>query len=80
MYRGYAQDCISVGYNLALVSVVSEHFDISARLAVAQWIVHMPPKRGIQVRFLSEGPTQLESTFNFAIENNFSSMRKQDQK
>jgi hypothetical protein len=25
-------------------------------LSVAQWIVHMPPKRGIQVRFLSEGP------------------------
>lgn len=25
-------------------------------LAVAQWIVHMPPKRGIQVRFLSAGP------------------------
>ena len=27
-----------------------------SRLAVAQWIVHMPPKRGIQVRFLSAGP------------------------
>ena len=27
-----------------------------ALLAVAQWIVHMPPKRGIQVRFLSAGP------------------------
>jgi hypothetical protein len=25
-------------------------------LAVAQWIVRMPPKREIQVRFLSAGP------------------------
>lgn len=31
-------------------------------LPVAQWIVHMPPKRGIQVRFLSGGPkTNLKS-------------------
>ena len=27
-------------------------------LAVAQWIVHMPPKRGIQVRFLTARPGQ----------------------
>lgn len=35
-------------------------FDIQ-NLAVAQWIVHMPPKRGIQVRFLSAGPSSLQS-------------------
>jgi hypothetical protein len=28
---------------------------IRARLLVAQWTVHTPPKRGIQVRFLSRG-------------------------
>ena len=30
-------------------------------LAVAQWIVHMPPKRGIQVRFLSAGPLKQQN-------------------
>lgn len=35
-------------------------FDIQ-NLAVAQWIVHMPPKRGIQVRFLSAGPFMCEN-------------------
>ena len=29
---------------------------VNVSLAVAQWIVHMPPKRGIQVRFLSARP------------------------
>ncbi len=31
----------------------------SESLAVAQWIVHMPPKRGIQVRSLSAGPSSI---------------------
>jgi hypothetical protein len=30
--------------------------NMSSDLAVAQWIVRMPPKREIQVRFLSAGP------------------------
>jgi hypothetical protein len=32
-------------------------------LAVAQWIVRMPPKREIQVRFLSAGPDQTPEEF-----------------
>ena len=35
-------------------------------LSVAQWIVHMPPKRGIQVRFLSEGPSECLSSTNLS--------------
>lgn len=42
-----------MGYNLARKLKFRLNFE---RLAVAQWIVHMPPKRGIQVRFLSAGP------------------------
>ena len=42
---------VGVGYNLRRKWQFS-----ASRLAVAQWIVHMPPKRGIQVRFLSAGP------------------------
>ena len=41
----------------AIISGVIEKYAFGyKRLAVAQWIVHMPPKRGIQVRFLSAGP------------------------
>jgi hypothetical protein len=32
-------------------------------LSVAQWIVHMPPKRGILVRFQSEGPPRCPQAF-----------------
>jgi hypothetical protein len=34
---------------------------IRARLLVAQWTVHTPPKRGIQVRFLSRGHLERSS-------------------
>ena len=35
-------------------------------LSVAQWIVHMPPKRGILVRFQSEGPVlRLSARYSF---------------
>ena len=43
-----------MGFRIGYFSLTQ--IDIGLSLAVAQWIVHMPPKRGIQVRFLSAGP------------------------
>lgn len=52
-----------LGYNIDRKSEIEREkfqaFERFKRLPVAQWIVHMPPKRGIQVRFLSGGPTIL---------------------
>ena len=44
-----------------LISVFIFEVYFLTLLAVAQWIVHMPPKRGIQVRFLSAGPLQIKN-------------------
>ena len=41
-----------------------------ACLAVAQWIVHMPPKRGIQVRTLLGGPNFCTSNYQLTKSDN----------
>ncbi len=53
-----------VSYNGDLDDIASHKV-----LAVAQWIVHMPPKRGIQVRFLSAGPIIWQGAYAFAAGN-----------
>ena len=48
-------------YRLAFQIYFLAYFCKDIHLAVAQWIVHMPPKRGIQVRFLSAGPQNCQN-------------------